>query len=193
MTITKSGFRSRENKARMKVDRAIQKRHAWRTTHIHTVRLAVRHSAHGVQSSAAAGCCCRHGEGRDWLCCMVRPEADWTRRQLDKKRIHDKRPVSCCFLARWWDNLGGAGRSGEGVGLRQGHRRKKRREYGKCSVPQGPVATGYGVRDVQEGWAHHIEGFVREGWHVLWRHPLCLDLWKDLQSDGPRFELLLFP
>lgn len=31
---------------------------------------------------------------------MVGPEADWTRRQLDKKRFHDKRPVSCCFLAR---------------------------------------------------------------------------------------------
>lgn len=70
-------------------------------------------------------CCCRHGEGQDWLCSTVRPEADRTRRQLDKKRIHDKRTVPCCFLARWWDNLGGVGRSGGGVGLRQGHRRRR--------------------------------------------------------------------
>lgn len=49
---------------------------------------------------------------------MVRPEADWTRRQLDNKRYHDKRPVSCCFLARRWDNLGDSrgGLCGQGRG-----------------------------------------------------------------------------
>lgn len=52
-------------------------------------------------------------------------------------------------------------------------------------MPQWPVALGYGIRDVQEGRAHQVEGFVREGWYILWRHALCLDLWKDLQSDGP--------
>lgn len=55
----------------------------------------------------------------------------------------------------------------------------------KCSVPQRPVALGDGVRDVQEGRAHQVEGFVREGCYIVCRHPLCLDLWEDLQSDGP--------
>ena len=32
-----------------------------------------------------------------------------------------------------------------------GEKKEKRQEYGKSSVPQGPVALGYGVRDVQEG------------------------------------------
>lgn len=53
------------------------------------------------------------------------------------------------------------------------------------SVPHRPVALGYGARDFQEGRAHDVEGFVAEGRYVVWRHPLCLDLWKDLQSDGP--------
>lgn len=54
---------------------------------------------------------------------------------------------------------------------------------GKCSVTQWPVASSY--RDVQEGGAHQEEGLFTEGRHVVRRHPLCLDLWKDLQSDGP--------
>lgn len=54
---------------------------------------------------------------------------------------------------------------------------------GKSSVPQWPVARS--SRDVQEGGAHQTEGLFAEGRHVVLRHPLCLDLWKDLQSDGP--------
>lgn len=54
---------------------------------------------------------------------------------------------------------------------------------GKCSVPQRPVAPSSG--DVQEGGAHQAEGLFTEGRYVVRRHPLCLDLWKDLQSDGP--------
>lgn len=54
---------------------------------------------------------------------------------------------------------------------------------GQCSVPQRPVAPG--PRDVQEGGAHQTEGLFTEGRHVIRRHPLRLDLWKDPQSDGP--------
>lgn len=53
----------------------------------------------------------------------------------------------------------------------------------KRSVPQWPVARSCG--DVQEGGAHQVEGLFAEGRHVVLRHPLCLDLWKDLQPDGP--------
>lgn len=31
------------------------------------------------------------------------------------------------------------------------------------SVPHWPVALGHGVRNLQEGGAHHVEGFVRQG------------------------------
>lgn len=57
-------------------------------THIHTVWLAVRHSAH---------CCCRRSEGQDRLCCAVGPDAARTRYQQDKKRSHDGGLVSCRF------------------------------------------------------------------------------------------------
>lgn len=54
---------------------------------------------------------------------------------------------------------------------------------GQCSVPQRPVAPS--SRDVQEGGVHQAEGLFTEGRYVVRRHPLCLDLWEDLQSDGP--------
>lgn len=50
------------------------------------------------------------------------------------------------------------------------------------SVPQWPVARSCG--DVQEGGAHQPEGLFAERCHVIRSHPFCLDLWKDLQSDG---------
>lgn len=54
---------------------------------------------------------------------------------------------------------------------------------GSRSVPQRAVAPG--SRDVQEGGAHQAEGLFTEGRHVVRRHALCLDLWKDPQPDGP--------
>lgn len=61
----------------------------------------------------------------------------------------------------------------------------KSRGCGKCSVTQRPIARGYRVRDFQEGRVHQVEGFFTEGRYIVWRHPLCLYLWEDLQSDGP--------
>lgn len=62
--------------------------------------------------------------------------------------------------------MGQPGESGEvwgWNGSQTGTQEKKRREYGKRSVPQRPVALGNGVGDVQEGRAHQVEGFVTEG------------------------------
>lgn len=53
---------------------------------------------------------------------------------------------------------------GEGGGNRsQVVAGERRGERGRSSVPDGPVALGYGVRDAQEGGAHHLEGFVAHG------------------------------
>lgn len=120
-------------------------------------------------------CCCRHSEGQDWLYCEVRPEVDWTRHQLDKDGFMTRHP---CHVS--WPGGGLVGRNGSltgGTGETE--------VCGKCSVPHGPVALGYGARDLQEGRAHHVEGLVGKRWHILRCHPLRLDLWQDLQFDDP--------
>lgn len=65
-----------------------------------------------------------------------------------------------------WPGGSGKGRGEWGVGV--SNREVGEQEAGvclmfSCSVPRRPVALGYGVRDVQEGSAHQVVGFVREG------------------------------
>lgn len=82
----------------MEVDRAIQKGMHGKTTHIHTVWLAVRHSAHGVQSSAAAGAAAGTVRVGTVLCGQARGGLD----QASTRQERDFMTRDLChvFLAR---------------------------------------------------------------------------------------------
>lgn len=61
----------------------------------------------------------------------------------------------------------------EGLGARTesqtrtSEEKKKKAERVTCSVPHGPVAVGYVVRDLMEGGAHQIKGLVGKGGDIV--------------------------
>lgn len=64
----------------------------------------------------------------------------------------------------WGGEWGGLGEGWvSDMGLKKKTKKTRRRVEDQCSVPYGPIAPGYGVRDVQESSTHQVKGFVRQG------------------------------